>query len=364
MRCWMLVLLAAPLLATPARGETRSGGPSLEALAGMYRSGNRETAVTLAMLRRPDAAEAAARQLLDAAAHADGVDELERRETLRFAAAAVLTESARSRLGAGGGERLAPELRAAAHLVGAAPLQPSNRLFARRFYLLAGLTLQGHVELEATHDLLRDGLQRIPDDPELIAALGSVIEAVASVRRYGSPMRTRSPGAGRPGEYGTERGDGGSLPGASLRQAETHYQRALALDPRLAEARLRLGHVRLRQGRAQAALLDLERVAREADRPAQRYLARLFEGRARERLGDDAGAAAALRAAVADAPRAQTALLALGRSLDRLGDGTGAQQAFTSVSEPDTSFDPWWGYLLGQPERIDELVAGLRELVR
>ncbi len=292
-----------------------------------------------------------------------GAEELETSETLRLAAAAVLAESARSRLGTGGVERLGPELRAAARLVGAAPLRPRGRLFARRFYLLAGLILQGHVELEAAHDLLREGLQRVPDDPELITALGSVIETVASQRRYAPPPGTRSSGAGRPGEYKTERGEGGSLPGASLGQAEAHYQRALALDPRLAEARLRLGQVRLRQGRAQEALPDLERVASEADRPAQRCLARLFEGRARERLGDDAGAAAALRAAVADAPRAQTALLALGRSLDRVGDGTGAQQAFTSVGEPDASFDPWWGYLLGQPERIDELVAGMRELV-
>jgi Flp pilus assembly protein TadD len=136
------------------------------------------------------------------------------------------------------------------------------------------------------------------------------------------------------------------------------------LDPRLDETRLRLAHVRLLQGRADAALGDLERVAVEARQPRQRYLARLFEGRSREKQGDLTGAVAAFRACAAHVPRAQTALLALGRSLEGLGDELGAQAAFASASAVGAPFDPWWSYKAGQPERFDELVTELRGLVR
>lgn len=150
------------------------------------------------------------------------------------------------------------------------------------------------------------------------------------------------------------------LPDATLGEAKTHYERALALDPRLHEARLRLAHVRLVEGRPADALVELEHVANEANEPRQRYLAWLFAGAARLQSGDVPGAVAALRACIASGPRAQTALLALGRALDRLGDDSGAQEAFVDAAAVGGSFDPWWSYRFGQPERVDELVARLR----
>jgi tetratricopeptide (TPR) repeat protein len=154
------------------------------------------------------------------------------------------------------------------------------------------------------------------------------------------------------------------LPDATLGEAEAHYEQALALDPSLDEARLRLARVRLLNGRAEEALRDLERVATESRQPRQRYLAWLFAGHARQTLGDLSGAVAAYRAGLAHGPRAQTALLALGRSLDQLGDGPGAQEAFASACALDAPFDPWWSYGFGQPERFDDLVAQLRGLVK
>jgi tetratricopeptide (TPR) repeat protein len=192
-----------------------------------------------------------------------------------------------------------------------------------------------------------------------------MIETVASLRTYvlppGSPeIITRNFPA-----YSDERGSNpGVLPGATLDAARAHYEQALVFDPKLDEARLRLGRVRLLTGGAEDALPDLQRVATEARQPRQRYLARLFVGWARERLGDLDGAVAAYHACVAQGPRAQTALLALGRSLHQLGDEPGAQQAFASASALGAPFDPWWSYGAGQPERVDDLVAQLRELVQ
>lgn len=289
----------------------------------------------------------------------------EERELTRLAAVAVLTESALSRLRCGDLRLLAPGLWTASLLLEVEPLGARGRSFAQRFYLLAGLVLHWHVEIEAGHRLLTKALQDLPEDPELHTALGSMIETVASLRTYASPpgspeaMTPSSPG------YRSEAGGyGGVLPGATLVQAEAHYERALALDPGLDEARLRVAHVRLLEGRAEDALRDLERVATEARQPRQRYLALLFIGYARQKLGDVTGAVAAYRACVAHGPRAQTAFLALGRSLGPLGDPSGAQEAFASASAVGAPFDPWWGYRMGQPERFDELVSEIRRLVQ
>jgi tetratricopeptide (TPR) repeat protein len=92
-------------------------------------------------------------------------------------------------------------------------------------------------------------------------------------------------------------------------------------------------------------------------------MARMFEGRCRERLGDLQGAAAAYTAALDRAPRAEAGLLALGRVLDQLGEARRAQQAYDDALEPARDPDPWLDYLKGQPDRIDELLGVLRSLV-
>jgi tetratricopeptide (TPR) repeat protein len=200
------------------------------------------------------------------------------------------------------------------------------------------------------------------EDPELLTALGSIIEGVAALRSYEPSPDCRGCPA-RSGGYLSEHGEGGSLPGATLAEAEARYRRALKLDPELDEARLRLGRVRLLEGRTHEALRDLEQVAAEARDVRQRYLARLFEGRARESLGDLAGAAAAYREATAHSPEGQTGILALGRALDRLGDAAGAQEALERASAAQGPQDPWWDYQSGQPARLDELLEALRRLV-
>jgi tetratricopeptide (TPR) repeat protein len=356
----MVLGLVVALVASPARGQASPGEPSLEELVRLYRSGDHEKSVALATLWGLGNVEAETQRRLDAAVSRD---DAEAREALRLAVAAILTECALDDLRVGRPERTRPGLEAAARLVEAGPLGPRGQLFARRFYLVAGLTFQAYVDPKAGHDLLEEGLEHHADDPELITALGSTIETIASVRHYELPADAdRERNRQDSGGYRSERGDRGSLPGASLRQAEACYEKALALDPSLIEARLRLGRVRLLRRRPEEALPDLQRVAVEG-RPAQSYLARLLEGRALEALGDLAGAAAAFRAATAHAPRAQTSLLALGDSLDRLGDTAGAQEAFARASEAGAKADPWWIYLSGQPDRIDALVVELRGLV-
>jgi tetratricopeptide (TPR) repeat protein len=359
---WVAFLgLVVALSAGPASDEAPDDEPSLEELVRLYRSGERDQASTLASLWPPGTAEEQTRRLADALS---GLADAQEREMLRRASAAIVAESALLHLREGEVARARRELREAVDLVEAEQAGPQGDLFARRLCLLAALALHSQAQFEPAHGLLRRALRHHPDDAELITALGSVTETVAALRHYELPPSARQRLKLGSGEYRTEGGGGGSLPGVSLPRAEADYQRAIALDPNLFEARLRLGRVRLSQGRAEEALPDLERVATEAPRPAQRYLARLFEGRARERLGDLKGAVDAYRAAVAQAPGAQAGVLALGRALGRAGDPAGAQLAFDSSSRGGAAADPWLGYQCGQPERIEELAFELRGLIQ
>ncbi len=353
--------LALALVASPGPDEARANPPSLEELVRLYRSGERNQAATLASLWPPGTAEEQTRRLADTLT---GPADAQEGELLRLAGAAIVSESALLHLRDGEIGRARRQLQEAVDLVETEPRGPRQEIFARRLCLLAALALHSQALFEPAHALLRKAIRRHPGDPELITALSSVTETVAALRHYELPPSARDRLKLSSGEYRTEGGGGGWLPGVSLARAEADYQQALALDPDLFEARLRLGRVRLLQKRAEEALPDLERVATETPRPAQRYLARLFEGRAREKLGDFAGAVAAFRAAVALAPGAQTGLLALGRALDRVGDPVGAQQAFEMASRGEAAFDPWLGYQCGQPERIGELVFELRGLVQ
>jgi Flp pilus assembly protein TadD len=201
------------------------------------------------------------------------------------------------------------------------------------------------------------------DDAELQTAIGVVIESVAALRQYDP-----SPDSGRrrmpPGGYATETGGAGSLGTATPGLAAERYERALELDPRLPEARLRLARVRVLQGRLDQALRELEPIAARPGDPRQRYLARLFQGRVLEALADFEGSAASFRAASELVPGAQSALIALGRVLDRLGDPGAAQAALEAASAMGAPEDPWWDYLSGQPRRLAAWRDELRSLVR
>jgi tetratricopeptide (TPR) repeat protein len=357
--CIALVLAQVTGGAAPVASSSASDR-SLAELAEAYRSADRERAVVAVTLWERERLNAEVRSFLEEAR----LEASAQRGATRLAAVALLTDSAMLDLGDGDSLRARRELQSAARLMEAGRLEGSAAVFARRFYLLAGLALHRGVELQAGYALLVQALRLDKDDPELLTALGAITETVAALRQYERSPDSRDRSIMRLGGYSSEDGHEGSLPSASLAEAEARYEQAVALDPGLVEARLRLGRVRLMSGRAREALPDLEWVAAEARRAGQRYLARLFEGRARERLGDLAGAADAYRAATVCAPRAQTGLVALGRVLGRLGDTAGALEALERASQPDPrAQDPWWNYQMGQPERLDELLLELRGLV-
>jgi tetratricopeptide (TPR) repeat protein len=351
--CLALALSLAASAGVAAAASPASGR-SLAELAEVYRTVDRERAVAALALWDRERVEAETRQLVDDTVWRGGAI-----EATRLAAVALLTESALLDLQVGASPRARWELESAARLIRAGP---PGTAFGRCFYLLAGIALHSGVELQTAYRLLEEALGFHKDDPELLTAIGAITETVAALRQY-----DRSPDAGPRGTliggYAAEDGSSGSLPSATLADAAGRFERALAHDPELAEARLRLGRVRLLRGQPEAAIADLARVGSQAARPAQRHLARLFEGRAREALGDLAGAVEAYRAATEQAPRAQTGLIALGWALDHIGELPEAQRALERASRADSPHDPWWSYQAGQPDRLRELLGELLRLL-
>ncbi len=246
-----------------------------------------------------------------------------------------------------------------------APVSAGSAGLARRMFLLVGLALEETLDVGAAHEVARAGLERFEDDAELLTVLGMTLEVGPSMRDYDLPSdaRRRSFEA-RPGfsvEGGGSRGEWRPFPASSLGDAEAAFRRALAADPGLSEARLRLGRVRLLRGQAREAVVELQQVAREDGSLRRRYLARLFEARAHEKRGDAEAAVRAYRAAVTIEPEGQSAWIGLGRALDLLGRGEEAQDAFVAaLGIQRKRGDPWWSYARGDLERLESLVAELQ----
>ncbi len=150
----------------------------------------------------------------------------------------------------------------------------------------------------------------------------------------------------------------------SLERAEHALRRALASAPALHEARLRLARVLTLSKRYDDALAILAALPSDAERE-YRYLAALFEGDARERMGDMDGAAAAYARAIAVMPHAESATLALaylrhaqGRRAEALED----TRAMTSQKD-DIGTDPWLWYRLGTARRTTSYLAEMQAIV-
>jgi tetratricopeptide (TPR) repeat protein len=358
--------------APPAQAPEAVSALSLGELAEQYRGADRKDALATVVLWTAGQVEAETEGLLEAvegaAPAADAQEELRQGDVTLLAAAGLLSDAAAHALWRGRPRRTRWELQAAARLVRATRSPEAFAGFVRRFYLVAGLMLHETGDVAAAYEMLSEGRRHAEDDAELMLALGAVGEYVATLRDYELPEGARGRRDARVAPRFVvegQAGEGGRLPPVDLADVEALYAKALQQDPGLLEARLRLGRVLVLRDRPREALPELERVWRETPRSAQYYMARLFEGQARERLGDQQGAAVAFSAAAERLPQAQSALVALGRALDRLGEGTRAQEAFDRAirRRAQPRDDPWWDYLVGQPDRIEGLFEELRRLV-
>jgi VWFA-related protein len=135
----------------------------------------------------------------------------------------------------------------------------------------------------------------------------------------------------------------------AARQAERRYREAVRLDPRLAEARLRLGRVLARAEALDEAEGELAAAVDASTDGSTTALAHVFWGGVRDARGDLAGAVGHYEAALAADRECQTAVFALGEALYRSGRRRDAAGILASgLSAPSsTEVGPWHAYHVG-----------------
>src|SRR5262245_51503956 len=234
---------------------------------------------------------------------------------------------------------------------GSEKADPAHDEMVRRWYSATAAWMQSRESYETDH--LDHALAIFPADPDILFLAGTLHESYAAPRIQAALQSVSLPD-GVNFAVGSDH--------AELRKAEGLLRRAVAAKPEFAEARLRLGHVLLRLGRAADASRELTRALEAIDDPLLGYYAALFAGAAREALGDlDAAEASYARAAELQ-PRAQSPHFALSALARRRGDRRVALRQMRTVFEiahGDRDDDPWWSYHTAQARSADDLLAAL-----
>jgi tetratricopeptide (TPR) repeat protein len=144
-------------------------------------------------------------------------------------------------------------------------------------------------------------------------------------------------------------------------EAERLFRRALAIDPSLVEARVRLARLLDLRGRHEEAGAELETALAQNPTGALAFYAHLFAGRAAQARGRSDEAARHYQGAIDIFPDAQSALLAASHLALLRSDVPGTLAPLASLGERSTVFtaDPWWQYHLGAGRDAESLLKAL-----
>jgi len=240
-------------------------------------------------------------------------------------------------------------------------VDPQAKVFLRRFYL--GMARRAHWShcLREAEQWARAGLKRLPKDGALLLTVGTVLDTTASLTLAPAPRTaTLGPEALRQFEAQTNKRN---VLWVSVRRA---LEDAVAADPDLHEARLRLGRVLWRLDRPDQARALLGEVLSGSDDPDLVYLAHLFLGRIHEDAGRFAEAEKEYQAALTLRPFSEPAAVAASHARLLLGDAEGAREALGSALDPSRrrpDVDPYKRYLMAHTHEGRMILDELREEV-
>lgn len=245
---------------------------------------------------------------------------------------------------------------------------PAERLELRReWFRTATAVLQMWGELPELQRQLETAGRLVGDDPVLLLHAGTLHQTyagaviqqyVAAGRRLAAARRQREPAlSALPASAGRERSIAAGL-----------FRRALALDPSLSEARVRLAHVLGDDGRHQEAVTEVMAALAVPVPPFLDYYGSLVLGREARTTGDAVAAERALARAAAIRPAAQSPGIGLSQLALTAGDraaAAGYVLAALSAGSREDHDDPWWwSFRAHEPGADDRLAAMRRRLQR
>jgi hypothetical protein len=249
---------------------------------------------------------------------------------------------------------------AAVTIAGLLKDDPAQRRFARRWYEgMAGLA-QGENRWDEALDWAERGLRDFPDSSEMLLVLGSIEETLgAQIGSREIEEAEVDPGTRRArSEIAYHR-----EVRAHLEQAHRALSAAVAADPSLLEARLRLGRVAWRLGETAEARSALQDVLDQRPEAGTALLAHLFLGRLDEDAGRLDEAARSYEAALALDASVQSARVALSHVRLRRGDAASARAEVLraiGLSGHRLRPDPFWLYPWGPSVGVEDRLEALR----
>ncbi|MBX7185572.1 MAG: tetratricopeptide repeat protein [Vicinamibacteria bacterium] len=247
--------------------------------------------------------------------------------------------------------------RMSADLLGPAALQPGGARFASRFYAVFAQHLRSALCFLTSRNWAEAGLKLAPRDAMLLFVDGLASETIGVTGFVEPTLRSERDWRGRQ-TAGYENLD----PKREFSRAIDGFEKALAVDPHLSEARLRLGRVLSRMGRGPEARVSLKQAVEETS-GASRYLAHLFLGQCLEDDGDLDGAIGQYSAAMALRPDSQIGAVALAHAHSLRGRSETAREVLEKmlpVAGRRQAADPYWSYAMGSPEDAEALIEDLR----
>jgi len=236
--------------------------------------------------------------------------------------------------------------------------EPERRGFVERWYVAMAGVAAADTRWDDAQGWAERGVQALAGSAELQLALGAVLETRATLEAPRWPQLT-----GATGQQRVANQNRFLLARERLERARRALVAALAADPSLDEARVRLGRVQWRLGEAAEARATFEQVVARTAAHDSVYLARVFAGRIAEDAGRFDDAARAYEAAIALDGEDQAAYVALSQARLRLGDPVGARRAVEASLAPAgrrSHSDPYWNYGWGPGARISDRLEGLR----
>lgn len=213
--------------------------------------------------------------------------------------------------------------------------------FDRAWQLAALSVLEGGIDSTGLHDHLDHVRASVPGEPRLLLARGIAEEQFSAP----SEVLTRTvigASLARAREIAS-RAEGERYRAGE--RAAARFKEAAADEAVRAEARLRLGHVRLQMGRYDEAIEALSGVEALSDDRAVNYLVHLFRGLALEHRGRVDEARGSYRQALTLSPGAHSATLRLAALEFRHGRSDAPETLVDGLlGNDDPRRDPWWSY--------------------